>query len=213
MKYESYENRNGEWGYYYQPEEGNNDIPFEDFKQDSKGQYFRLPYSTWGDYAGDTVNRANYEWFIENYGNNPLVYKLYGGYNSSGIVCHVDILKDETIKEHIEGLDNYPLFHEETHSQLETKLEYESWDSWVKYDLKNALDEAEIEYPDNDKELESLFWHCVRYNDIQFMHEDAVSATIHIEEVVNNWNKGFCSSCGNALDYQGQECENCPSLL
>ena len=214
MKYESYETRNGQRGYYTEPESAENWIPMGDFKPSKiPTNYFEIPFTTWGDYAAGTVERANYIWFLENYKDNPLVYDINGGYNSHSLICHIDILKDESIKELIEGLDNYPLFDEETHSQLELELESESWDSWVKYDLKRALEKAGIEFPDDDSELESLFYHCIQYNNIDFECEDAVSAYIDLKKVIDRWAEGFCKSCNKSLDYHGQECESCPPLL
>jgi hypothetical protein len=185
-----------------------------DFKP-CKGEsdYFEIPVVTWGDYAGDTVARSNYEFFMETYGENPLVYDIIGGYNLHSIVCHVDILKDEQISELLEGLENYPLMNEESHSELESTLESESWDGWIKSDLKRVLDESEIDYPEDDSELESLFWHCIRYNDIDFTHESAVSPYLDLKKVVvDGWGKGFCPSCSGMLYYHGDECQNCPNL-
>lgn len=189
-----------------------------DIKQDINGGFLEVPLCTFSDYGGDTVNRANYDYMVDNYKDNPYFHEIYGGHGTSGILLDVKIFDDpeigEDLLEKIEGvLEDYPLFEDSYLSDLEMKLEGESWDGWVKYDLKRALDTAEIEYPEDDKELESLFWHCVSYNQFDFTFDDAVSAYIDIDKIVENWNEGFCPSCNRELNYQGQKCDTCYSLF
>lgn len=216
-KFEDYHYDNdGVWSLYNTLEDGDS-VSYGDIKHDTNGQFLEVPYSTWSDYSGDTVNRANYEYMLDNYKDHPYFHEIYGGYNTSGILLDVRIFDDSEIGddllEKIEGLLNYPLFNDEYLSDLEMRLSKESWDGWVKYDLKRALDAAEIEYPEDDKELESLFWHCVSYNQFDFTFDDAVSAYIDIDKIVENWLKGFCPSCGGELNYQGQKCDICYSLF
>lgn len=210
--YKAYEDRGKGNQYYTEPESAENWIPMGDFRPDKSGHYIEIPYCTWGDYAGDTMNRANWSEFMGYIAkDSPLVYNIWGGHNSHMIIAHEDILKDDFIREKLEGLDNYPLFNDETLSELEMQLESESWESWVKHDLKRALSDNGIEFPESDSELESLFWHCARYNNIEPVFEDAVSCHWRIDDIVELWGNGFCNVCNSPLMYKGDKCKKCHS--
>ena len=217
MKYESYENRGEGWQYYHAPESAENIVSMGDFKPcKEKSAFFEFPFTAWGDYCGSTVEHANYNEMMESFKDNPALYDIRGGYNSHSIVCHVDILQDEDILDILEGLQDYPLINDESHSNLEFDLQRESWDAWIKSDLKHKLDELEIEYPNDDDKLEQMFWQWVRYNDIEFYCEDAVSATIpsrEWESLAETWDNWHCKSCNGDLNYSGENCPNCPRLF
>ena len=105
------------------------------------------------------------------------------------------------------------MINDESLSNLELELESESWESWVKFDLSRALESAELEFPEDDSEFESLFWYIVRKNDINPIFEDAVSCHWRIKDIVKVWPVPLpkfytCKVCESTYDTLREHC-NC----
>lgn len=90
------------------------------------------------DYSGGSVNRANFLWFEEHYGDHPEVAFLYGDYSSYGVLVPVEI-KDEELRDVVHGLDDYPLVDDEALSRLESEWQNEAFsDTWN--DIQRAIE-------------------------------------------------------------------------
>lgn len=194
---------NHPWTYYHKPEDTtidhdkNTTVYYGNIKEyDNTAaamdypKYIEVPFCTWSDYSGCTVERSNQRSFMNLFGNIPGVYPVYGGYGTAGVLIEYELYEsNQDIQDVINGLFDYPLINEEDHSELEFELEDEAWD-WIKYDLPKALLEAgkitEDESDDEDA-LKDKFYQTIRDNNIYFIFEDAVSAYIRIEEVVKAW--------------------------
>lgn len=189
-KYESYEHdKNGAWGYVYFPV-GQTSISYGDIKEDKNGLFLEVPYSTYSDYSGCTVERSNCrvfeDMFKEFLGTD--MWTIYGGYGTSGILITVKLYENnEDVREVISGLFDYPLINEDDLSELEMEIEDEDWDNWIKFDLTRELEKQSIPY--NEDTLQEDFNRVIRDNDIYYSHEDPVSAYIDIEDVVDHWTK------------------------
>lgn len=165
-------------------------ILYGEFKPDNDGLYLEVPHTTYSDYSGCTIERANCDEFMSQFGNLPGVWELYGGFGTRGIVISLALYEsNEEIKGVIDGLEDYPLINDEALCELETKIEGESWDSWVKDDLKRALDKASIEYPDDDDQLHDLFNAAAECANEYPIFEDAVSCFWHIDRIIEHWTK------------------------
>jgi hypothetical protein len=219
-KYESYNHFESEWRYSNTPEEaGVSSVSYGDIKQNDVGDFIEVPYCTFSDYSGDTVNRANCEYFLETWGKLDGVYRIYGGHNTTGVLIRRSLYEsNEEIKEAIDGLEDYPLFNDERLSELEIKLESEAWESWIKTEVQREL--ADIESPsplilrllDDDNLLESSFWYIIRSFDVEFIHEDAVSAYIRTEEIMPHYNG--LNYCKKHKAFYYDTCGKCqPSLF
>lgn len=156
-------------------------------QQTDNGELLEIPVTMYSDYSGSTVERANCDYFVQYCKDNQIRYfDIYGDYGTTGVMVYfTDYESNEDMREMINALDNYPLFDDESLSNLELQLEDESWDSWVKYDLIRALDKAGIEY--NEDTLQDDFYNVIRENNIEFIFENAVSAYIKIDEVIKHW--------------------------
>jgi len=108
--------------------------------------YFYVPVASGSDYSGSTVERSNYLWFKETFGDEEWVCDVYGGHSTYAVAVGLTGLltcADDTfdaVCEALEGLDNYPLFDEEAHSALEMEESDSAWDSWVADDFKRAVE-------------------------------------------------------------------------
>ena len=170
---------------------------------------WQVPGTSWGDYGGSTVDRANMlaikKMFPE------FITIRHGSYHSEWAVIEEENLwlmhqKFDEFKDVIEGLENYPLIDEDTHSDLEMELQNESWSDYYRKEFKEALLKSYTNHLDqmgeeeidliSDKldgmetaegdplytifrewqELANEYWVC----------EDAVSAYISIENIVKD---------------------------
>ena len=76
-------------------------------------------------------------------------------------------------------------------SEIETNIEIESWDSWVKHDLKCILLENEIydddTLPDDDTLQDMLHFHLELLNEY-YVFESPYTAYLDVEKIMDSWN-------------------------
>jgi hypothetical protein len=147
---------------------------------------YEMPYCMYSDYSGSTVERSNTEYMLRNFKREQGIIEVYGGYGTRGIMLTSSALELEEVQEIIEGLDNYPVISEDDMSQLEIEIEAESWDSWIKYDLTRALDDAGISYQDDDT-LRDMFYQAAERANEYAIFEDAVSCWFYIDRIIEHW--------------------------
>ena len=152
-------------------------------KPNDNGKFLEVPYTMYSDYSGGTVQRANCNAFLKMFGEYPGVYEVYGGFGTRGVVIRRACLRNPEIAQVIEELDYYLLIDDEALSDLEMQLEDEAWDVWIKYDLERELDKHELP----TEGMEDRFWEIVRNHEIYFLHEDAISPYIDLDEVLKYW--------------------------
>lgn len=98
-----------------------------------------VPLTVWGDYCGDTMQRANFEALQEDY---PDTFIQVGWSERDGISLVADLSKP--LDEHLlAGLirmrDDYPCWSDEKMSEVEMNLAEEAWDGYLRYDLPGDL--------------------------------------------------------------------------
>jgi len=219
LLYKDYEDRGEGWQYYYNPDpdcnknnyngecfERVNDPEVKRHVDAGHSVFVEIPVTTWGDYSGDTVTRSNFEGLRHQYKDDSRFYFLSYAFNGHCAIVTAESMKDEDIADMFKALEDYPLLYDDRYSELELKLESESWDSWVKFDLERALKDAGIDFdPDT---LESDYYYVRSYNNIDGYCEDAVSWHISMDEVVKHWGFHVCPSCNKRMDYKGQICSD-----
>lgn len=208
-KIESYGKlESGEYGYIHSVNELDKTLDFSDIKPDSNGQYAIIDYTTYGDYVGSLVERSNFNVICDDFKeilNVRGLYTVSGYYWSHAILLDLNWLSEsvcneespdyviaESLREILEGLQNYPLIDEDDYSQLCVKIEDEDWESFIKHDLIKALAENGIDA--SDMEDEALY---TQYRDVceainEYWHEEsAVSGYIDTDKIAQNWNSVF----------------------
>jgi len=104
-------------------------------------------YMQYGDYDNSCmVERSNYKLFLEDYGEKPGIFRIYGGYGSSGIAISVKMLLNpdneeiaESIIELLNGLNDYPVIDDEDMSNMEYEAFLEALDSWAIRECSDLL--------------------------------------------------------------------------
>lgn len=116
------------------------------------GQFVAIPYTSWGDYVGGTVERANYEALLEDMPDTFVEVRY--DYDGHMLAIRPEQITDD-IDEIIASLQDYPLYNEEAHSMLEMRLVEEAWDCYLRDDLRRDLDHAGVD-------TDELDWDAVR---------------------------------------------------
>lgn len=166
-------------------------------------------YFGFSDYSGSTVERANTEEFLKEFGKVPGVFETCGGYGTRGILVRLDAITEDML-EIFSGLSDYPVVNDESLSELECELESEDFESWIWRDiireLKKRLDrESETmdaerfdrlsDLLDADDYSSEFAWNlyrgvCDREN-IYWNAESAVSGWVDVERIAGaiTWNE------------------------
>jgi hypothetical protein len=104
-------------------------------------------YMSYGDYDDSCmVERSNYKLFMEDYKEEKGIFRIYGGYGSSGIAISIRYLLDpvnedkaDEIIDLLNGLNSYPVIDDEDMSNMEYESFLESLDSYAIRDCSSLL--------------------------------------------------------------------------
>jgi len=147
----------------------------------------------WSDYAGSTVERSNCRSFLRMFGDVAGVHRVIGGYGTEGVLIYKGVLVSRPdIAAALESLDDYLILDEDDCSDLERELQDDVYNS---DDFVNDIRrEMKKRYPDSaefiddeltDEQIREWFDAAYENGNIEWICEDAVSAYIDIEKVVN----------------------------
>lgn len=131
---------------------GDDYVSYGCLKDTEEGDYIEVPYATFSDYSGSTVEYSNYRTFLDRYGEFDGVKELRGGFYTRGIIVKISSLTDVMLDD-INGLLDYPLMDEEDFSELEYNLavdeiariakELDGYDDvWTEELINKCLDHA-----------------------------------------------------------------------
>lgn len=135
-------------------------------KPDPRKSLYLSRYLSYGDYDGSTaVERSNHQVFMDEHGEKPGVYEIYGSHGASaiGVGLWVD---DEDIIETLAALQDYPLISDDAHSEMEIEMQQEAYESGADRDFvhevgKKLRVDIDDSVWDNPK-LPDLFWEALR---------------------------------------------------
>lgn len=110
--------------------------------------------TTWGDYVGDDLQRSNHRSLLRDF-PDTFVDVDWGSYDTHSLAMDLDQEIDHEDLLYVVDIlrklaDDYPLYDEEDHSELESELEESDWESHGAYDLRRELQEV---LGDDDAEL------------------------------------------------------------
>jgi hypothetical protein len=99
--------------------------------------HYEIPVTAWGDYFGDGVSRSNYRSLLRDFPDTFVEVK--GDYFSQYLAIPVDSLTDELLDIATGLVEQYPLYDEEDHSELETEELDEQLGDWIISDIRSDL--------------------------------------------------------------------------
>lgn len=132
-----------------------------------------IEWASYGDYANGSLERSNFEALIEDFPSSFVV--AHGGHGTQALLLPADC-SDESLIEALQGLENYPLYNDEHHSNMEWRETHsdENWDGWIKFRLSRELTNAGIDVDAIDAdELRQAFYETLRDQDESPYLEDA----------------------------------------
>lgn len=149
----------------------------------------------YGDYCGSTVEKANYEYFMREWGDTPGVVEVYGGYDSHAVGLFVtDFLYLPEMLEQIAGLEDYPLFDDEELSRVEQEMIDEWWADNGQWDFERAivtnldlgdggdcLEDVGFDVLDDD--FWELFMEKLDDSNVEFIFETGCNLYIELDKV------------------------------
>ncbi len=159
-----------------------------------------VPFTAYGDYVGSTVERANHESLVRDYGNMFVV--LHGAYSYESLFYCPDCLTKAqmaSIQDIVESLEGYPLYDEEHYSELEYILTIELLnDTWFMGDVYKALpddykpcdtEDNPLDYDELSKTqqaaLQNIIMQAYEQGDIYATFENPFSAYIDEDDMAN----------------------------
>lgn len=132
---------------------------------DKRGGWIVPRNMQWGDYAGSTYDRSNYRVFCETFADDrtrkdgkPNWLEIYGGHGSHGIAVALSWYLSPagaSVRDFLNGLEEYALADDDDHSALEMELEHEAWTDYACSDLLRECSKAASGMDRED--LESAF--------------------------------------------------------
>jgi hypothetical protein len=147
---------------------------------------FICKYMMYGDYDNSgAVERANYRVFLERYGDNPGILKIFGGYGTTGIAIKVNSLTDSMVDD-LRGLANYPALDDEAVSEVEQELQDRAWAGGYRDEFRSLLTkkfDPEEEKDWSDGDLDRLFYVVAGRIDEDWRIETGGTAYIDVQKV------------------------------
>jgi hypothetical protein len=128
---------------------------------ESSPDFYRFPYTLWGDYIGDAVQRSNHRSILADF---PDIFSDFVGFpGAHELLLPAEGIDPDTLDELIrigQALrDDYPLYSDEDHSNLEMELADEAWDAYLSWDVMRSLGELGVDTDSVDEnKVRELFY-------------------------------------------------------
>lgn len=150
---------------------------YGDFEPDNQGIFIEIPYCTFSDYSGGTVEKSNFLSWCELYEDSKgVIWKeLQGGFYTRGIIAKIESLTDSMV-DTIEDLLQYPVINEEKLSQLEYDILIEQANE---YYIPELMQKKHI----SKKKATAMFWQAYEDGEIEPIYENHYSCYIDISRI------------------------------
>jgi hypothetical protein len=141
--------------------------------------YATIPYTTWGDYIGSVVERANARYLDEEFPD--VVSTQCGAFDSEWLVTPTDAEIPDDLEYILIGLKDYPCVDEDLMYEIEAEIFQSDWDTWLYSDIRSEfLSELEPYYWDSFDPLFSAediehYFYCA--TDVLGVYWECESAT------------------------------------
>jgi hypothetical protein len=99
--------------------------------------YIVVPHTTWGDYVGGSVEKANHRAILEEFAE--YVIDVSGDYSSSALYLPLAAKIPQHFADGLLGLLDYPIWDEGCLSDVEQEIVDESWDEFQRDEFKGKV--------------------------------------------------------------------------
>jgi hypothetical protein len=160
-------------------------------ESNNNGAFLEVPYTTYSDYLGGTVERSNNEVFLNRFGHLDGVYTLCGAGTVRSVLISRELYNtNNEIRDLIKGLEEYPALDDENLSKVENELFEESWEDWIRADLitelkKQGKIEEDFEFSEVDEAYLLEIFMNKYYQYVVF--ESGGAVYVDIKQVASKW--------------------------
>lgn len=137
---------------------------WSDVEGEDPGDFVYLhEYLGFSDYSGGAIEQANFNVFMEEFGDEPGIYELYGSHGTKQVAIRLTVDNEDIIKT-LAALEDYPAISDEAVSELEYKAAQEQADDWGYKEFADELEKLhfeEIEIDDTSKGFREMFWNLM----------------------------------------------------
>lgn len=110
------------------------------------GQYVVDLGVTWGDYTGSDLDRSNWNYLRDTYGEDKFV-NITDIFGCQGLALVLGVVPEDSDLDEIDSivhdlkrLDVYPLLDEDHHSEMINEMATESWNDYLRHDVSSELE-------------------------------------------------------------------------
>lgn len=110
------------------------------WKRDEEGEWFVPSALSGSDLSGGFVNRANFEWFEDTYGEDVKEFFYYtdGGHGTYGIVLYIAETPG-AVWDALARAEQYPVIDENRMTEMEEEAKDQAWIDWAGLQFQGAL--------------------------------------------------------------------------
>ena len=110
---------------------------FNEYRQENPN-WTELEFACGSDYSGGVVERANYQYFLEQFAEHEDVIRLSGMFFSYGIGYNKESTDSDLI-DAVNALEYYPVADDELLYEVQNDWENDAWDNFIESDLLTRL--------------------------------------------------------------------------
>lgn len=148
-------------------------------------QYIEVAGTAWGDYCGSSYNRSNNIALLRDFPDTFVVLSM--DFSTETLLLPLGAEISEDLAEILTGIfDDYPLYDEGHHSEVEQQMTEDCWEQYGEWDLKREIIQArgvDYELPE-DFDLRELWWKACEDAGFYPYAEDANSMILWDRDVL-----------------------------
>ncbi len=144
-----------------------------------------LKYLTVSDYSGSLIEYSNILCWQEEFADSEeeAWVTVSGGHGTLAIVVKLDALTVE-MKEFLEGLEDYPLYSDDRHTDLEMEAQDRAWRDWAREDFAKALEKVTgDEFDPEQPGLIDAFYQGMEAAGLEWLNEQGFDVWVDVEKV------------------------------
>jgi len=156
-------------------------------------EWTELSLACGSDYSGGLVERANYQFFLDNYADHADVIVLKGWFFGYGIGYNTESTDSDLIAT-VNALHDYPVADDEMVSSIQLEWENDAWSDWVKDDLMSLIQddfegmfEEHVSEPAFESALQNMFYETMDAANVHWSYEYA-GAHVDVKRVYDALN-------------------------
>lgn len=122
--------------------------------------FLTVPATSSGDYTGSTCETSNRRSLLRDFPDTFTILSGDYGYEALLLPFHASI-PEHLFNTLVMLADEYPLFDESDHSELEQEMIDEQWAEWGRMEFRNSLQD----FASTDDDIDATYWRAVQWGE------------------------------------------------